>query len=252
MPIIIKTPQEIKILEKGGKILAKILKKVGQAVKPGISTLELDELAERLVKEKGGRPSFKGYNGYPATICASVNEEVVHSIPLKNKILRPGDIISLDIGMEYQGLFTDISLTVGVGRISPEAKRLIEITRKSLDIGIKEIAPGKHIGDIGFAIQNFVEKNGFSVVRELTGHGVGKAVHEDPLVPNYGKPGKGEELKPGLVLALEPMVIIGDWRVVTLEDGWTVATADGSLAAHFEQTVMVSEKGYKILTPFYF
>jgi len=247
--ITIKTAEEIEILKQGGAILAKVLKQVSKAVKPGISTLELDQLTERLIRENGGKPSFKGYRGYPATLCTSINEQVVHGIPRADRILKQGDIIGLDAGTEYKGLFTDMSITVGVSKISRQAKKLIKATRKALDIGIKQIAPGKCIGDIGFAIQKFVESHGFSVVRQLAGHGVGKAVHEDPLVPNYGKQGEGEILKPGMVLALEPMITTGDWRVITLEDGWTVETADGSLSAHFEQTVVVTENGAEILTP---
>ncbi len=252
MGIIIKTSSEIALLQKGGLILGRILQKVAQRVKPGISTLELDILAENLIKQEGGEPSFKGYRGFPATLCTSVNEEVVHGIPSAERILKEGDIIDLDIGMKYQGLFTDMSMTVGVGKIDQKARELIEVTYQALLKGIAQVAPGKYTGDIGFAIQNFVEKRGFSVVRELVGHGVGKKVHEEPDIPNYGKKGEGVKLRKGMVIAIEPMVNQGDWRIIIKDNGWTAVTADHSLSAHFEQTVAVTEKGYQILTPLFF
>lgn len=247
--ITIKTPEEIEILKQGGEILAKVLKQVSRAVKPGISTLELDQLAEKLILENGGKPSFKGYRGYPASICISPNKGVIHGIPSPEIIVEEGNVVGLDVGMEYQGLFTDMAMTVGVGKISKETKKLIKVTRKVLDLAIKEIKPGKQIGDLSAAIQEFVEKNGFSVVRQFAGHGVGRQVHEEPLIPNYGNYGQGEILKQGMVLAIEPMVNVGDWRVVTLDDGWTVVTADGSWSAHFEVTVAVTKDGAEVLTP---
>lgn len=253
--IIIKTPQEIALMREGGKILALILEELGQAVKPGIKTIDLDKLAESRVFKYGVKASFKGYKpsfnsengGYPANVCVSVNEEVVHGIP-GERVLREGDIVSLDMGVLHKGYYTDAAITVGAGKISPMAQKLIDVTKKSLELGIAEVKAGNHLGDIGFAIQSYAEKNGFSVVRDLVGHGVGKLIHEEPEIPNYGKRGKGLELKEGMTLALEPMINIGDWRVKVMPDTWTFVTQDKSLSAHFEHTVAITENGAEVLT----
>ncbi len=254
--IIIKTFQEIQIIREGGKILARILEELGKAVKPGIKTIELDRLAESLVFKYGAVAAFKNYKpcfnhegqeGYPASVCVSVNEEVVHGIP-GERILKEGDIVSLDMGVLYKGYFTDAAITVGVGKISSEAEKLIAVTKKSLELAIGETKIGNHLGDIGWAVQSYAEKNGFSVVRDLVGHGVGKFIHEEPEIPNFGRQGTGLELKEGMVLAFEPMINIGNYKVKTLADGWTFITQDKSLSAHFEHTVAVTKNGAEVLT----
>lgn len=253
----IKSKEEIAILREGGKRLAEILEKVAKAVKPGVSTSELDGLAEGLIFAYQGTPSFKGYKiretkiPYPGSLCASVNDEVVHAIPRRERILKEGDIIGLDIGMRYptqNGLYTDAAVTVGVGEISVEADKLIRLTKEALETGIKMVRAGARVGDIGHAVQKFLENNKLGVVRDLAGHGVGHAVHEEPLIPNYGKPGSGPELKEGMVIAIEPMATLGGWRVVLDDDEWTFRSADGSLAAHFEHTVAVTKDGAEVLT----
>lgn len=252
--ITIKTPEEIKILREGGKILASILHEVAGKVRPGIATIGLDALAERLIRGAGGEPSFKNYKTrddkipYPASLCVSINDEVVHGIPSKDRILIEGDIVSLDLGMKYKGLYTDAAITVPVGEIDDKAKKIIEVCRKSLNKGIMSAKEGKRIGDIGFAIQTFVEKNKFSVVRNLVGHGVGYKAHEEPEIPNFGGKGKGEILKKGMVLALEPMIAEGSHEIILGRDNWTWRTKDGSLSAHFEHTIVVTKKGGEILT----
>ncbi len=253
--IYIKTEQEIQVMREGGKILAKILEELGAAAKPGVKTIELDRLAESLVFKYGVVAAFKNYRpsfnsdegGYPASVCVSVNEEVVHGIP-GERILKEGDIVSLDMGVLYKGYYTDAAITVPVGQISPSAQKLIDTTKKALEIGINEAKPGKHLGDIGAAIQKYAEANGFSVVRDLVGHGVGRLIHEEPEIPNYGKPGKGLEIKEGMTLALEPMINIGDWRVEILADSWTFVTRDRKLSAHFEHTIAITKKGPEVLT----
>lgn len=245
---LIKTEEEIKKMREGGKILARVVKKVGQAVKVGISTKQLDDMAEQLIAKAGGAPSFKGYQGYPAASCISVNNEVVHGIPRADKILHEGDVVGIDIGLLYQGMFTDMARTVIVGQGSRQTKKLIEVTAKALHHGIKEIKAGKTTGDFGHEVQRFAEKHGFSVVRSLVGHGVGRAVHEPPQVPNYGSKGTGTVLEEGMTVALEPMINIGKHEVATHEDGWTISTVDGSTSAHFEDTVLVTKRGVEILT----
>jgi len=256
--ISIKSKKEIERLREGGKILAAVLRTVADAVRPGATTKELDELAEKLIRERGGAPIFKGYQSYgsrtayPASICTSINDEVVHGIPSAKRKLRAGDIVGIDIGMRYpidpSGMVTDMAVTLPVGKISDEAERLINVTRKSLDIGIKAVRAGATLGDIGSAIQEFVEKNNFGVVRDLVGHGVGHQLHEEPEVPNFGRAGTGMILKEGMVLALEPMVTSADWHVLVDKDGWAWRTRDGSLAAHFEHTVLVTKNGAEVLT----
>jgi methionyl aminopeptidase len=249
----IKTPEEIKILREGGKKLASVLYRVAKMAKPGVATIELDEMAEKLIREAGGEPSFKNYKTaedripYPVSLCVSINDEVVHGIPGPRK-LEEGDVVSLDLGMKYKNLYTDTTVTVGAGIINERNKKLIETTKKSLDAGIRAIKEGKRIGDIGFTIQNFVEKNGFNVVKSLVGHGVGYKAHEEPEVPNFGRKGTGEILRTGMVLAIEPMVTDGESDVFLDNDGWTWKTKDGSYVAQFEHTVVVTKNGVEILT----
>ncbi len=244
--ISIKTENEIEIMAEGGKILAGILEELKKMVRPGITTKELDEAAERLVF-KFGKPSFKGYNGFPSTLCVSVNEEIVHTVPCGRK-LKEGDIVSIDIGMEYKGYHSDMATTVPVGKISSKVEKLIETTRKCLNLGIKEIKPGNYLGDIGWAIQRYAEGRGFGVVRDLCGHGIGKNIHEDPCVLNYGKKKTGIEIKEGMVLCVEPMLTMGDYNIKKISDGFSIKTADGSLSAHFEHTIAVASHGHRILT----
>lgn len=247
-----KSPDEIEKIAEGGKLLGEILRKTGELVKPGISTYELNEFAETQIKKVGGKPSFVGYgsrqNPFPAGLCTSINDAVVHGIPSKQDILQEGDIVGLDIGMEYKGFFTDTAITVPVGKVSSDASRIIEVTKNALKDAINQVKPGNKIGDIGYAMQSIAERAGFSVVRDLVGHGVGYAVHEDPAVPCYGKPGKGIELVPNMVLAIEPMICQKKHNVIFDTDGWTIRTSDGALAAHFEHTIAVTHKGVRILT----
>lgn len=261
--IIIKTDTEIRIMRAGGKILAGILKRLGEMVEPGAATGELEEAACALIAKAGGRPAFKGYANhdslpFPTALCASINNEVVHAPALPSRTLKSGDIIGIDIGMEYpfgkgkHGYYTDMAATFAAGKISKEAKKLINATKKSLDAGIKKAKPGNTLNDIGKAVQQRVEKEGFSVVRELVGHGVGIEVHEDPQVPNYEIFDEAENcvLKPGMTIAIEPMVNAGGWRVRCGRNGFTILTYDGSLSAHFEHTVAVTKTGCEILTLF--
>jgi methionyl aminopeptidase len=245
--IIIKTPEEIGIMTEGGKILAKIMKELEKKVKPGITTKELDRLAEELVLSYGGKCSFKRYEKFPACLCTSINEEIVHSVP-SDRILKEGNIISLDLGIFHKGFHTDMAVTLPIGKVSPEALRLIRVTKKALKRGIKKVRPGNTIGDIGNTIQRYVESQGFNVVRELCGHGIGRQLHEDPQILNYGKRHKGEEMKEDQVLCLEPMVIAGNWKLKKTEDGFGYKTADGFLSAHFEHTIAVTKDGARVLT----
>ncbi|OGZ38842.1 MAG: type I methionyl aminopeptidase [Candidatus Portnoybacteria bacterium RIFCSPLOWO2_01_FULL_43_11] len=242
----IKTSEEIKIMREGGRVLAKIMEELKSKAKPGISTQELNQLTEELVFKYGVKPAFKGYQGFPAVLCTSINEEIVHSAPSKRRLME-GDIVSLDLGILYKGFYLDMAITVPVGRISPEAGRLIRITKKALKRAISRVKPGKHIGDISQAVESYVEGQGFNVVRQLCGHGIGRKLHEAPEIPNFGKRHKGPELKPGMVLAIEPMVTMGDWKLKKSKDGFGFETIDGFLSAHFEQTVAVTEKG-EVLT----
>lgn len=249
-----KSLDEIKVMRTGGRILAGILQKIALAVAVGVTTEALNDLAEELIIKAGGSPSFKGYApvqeglAYPKALCCSINNEVVHGIPSPARHLKSGDIISLDLGFCYQGWHTDSALTVTVGRVAKNAEQLIKVTKEALHKGIEQVKPRATIGDIGAAIQEYVEKNGYSVVKNLVGHGIGQKLHELPRIPNFGQRGAGAEIKVGHVLAIEPMVNIGNEGVETKNDGWTVITADGSLSAHFEHTVAVIEKGYQILT----
>ena len=249
---LIKTKEEIEIIAEGGKILHDILLRTASLVKHGVTTMELNEFAEQEIEKAGGRPSFKNYgspkNPFPAGLCTSINDVVVHGIPSDKVFLKEGDIVGLDIGMEFKTLYTDTAITVNVGNISTIAKKLMITTQKSLNLAIKQARSGNKIGDIGFAIQSFAEAEGFSVVRDLVGHGVGYDVHEDPAVPCYGKKGTGLVLKTGMVLALEPMLCEKDYFVNFDKDGWTIRTKDGGLSAHFEHTIAIMDYGAKILT----
>lgn len=243
----IKTEEEIKIMAEAGRILAKAIKEVSGMVKPGITTKELDMAAEGLILSMGAKPSFKGHEGFPATLCASVNEELVHCIPSERQ-LKEGDIISLDGGAYYKGYHSDMAVTLPVGKIDPEAARLIRITKKALKRGISKARPGVTFGDIGNTIQRYIESQGYGVVRDLCGHGIGENLHEEPEVANYGKRGKGEIVKEGMVFCIEPMVTIGDYNIKKTRDGYGYQTKDGSLSAHFEHTLAVTRSGVRVLT----
>lgn len=245
--LIIKTPEEIKIMAEGGKILATVLKEIEKMAKPGITTLELDRAAEALILKQGAKPAFKGYEKFPYSLCTSVNEVVVHGFP-SDYILKEGDIVGLDLGVLYKGYNTDMAVTVAVGQVSFEAKKLINVAKKSLKLGIKKARQGNTTGDIGNTIQRYVEDQGYGVVRDLCGHGIGKGLHEDPQVPNYGQRHKGIELKEGMVICIEPMITIGDYRLKKAQDGYGFATRDGSLTAHFEHTIAITRDGCRVLT----
>lgn len=253
MSVIIKTPEQIKIIREGGKILAKVLSKVAKKVKPGISTFELDKYAFDFIKEEGSTPAFLNYkpegasSAFPASICISVNNEIVHGIPSKARILKEGDIVSLDLGIKYKGLFTDHAVTVPVGKISKRDQDLLDKTKEALEVGIWAAQGGSTVGDIGHAIESFVNRK-YGIVRELAGHGVGVKIHEDPYVPNYGKAGKGQKLIPGMIIAIEPMLNMGSDYITVADDEWTIKTADGSRSAHFEHTILITEGDAEILT----
>lgn len=234
-------------MRRAGKATAQVLDLLAKEVKAGISTLELDVICERLIRQLGGEPVFIGYRGYRHATCISVNEEVVHGIPGK-KALKEGDIVSLDVGVRLDGYIGDCAVTVPVGRVQPAAEKLLRAGREALKAAVKQARVGRHLGDISNAVQRVAEKNGYSVVRDLYGHGVGRELHEDPLIPNYGEPGSGPELRPGMVLAIEPMLNLGTWKVRTLPDGWTVVTDDGKLSCHFEHTVLITDRDPEILT----
>ncbi len=243
-----KSPQELNLMAQAGKIAARTLKILERAIRPGVSTAHLNDLAENYIVSQKARPAFKGYRGFPASLCVSINDEVVHGIPDKKRVLVEGDIVSLDLGVEYQGFFSDVAATFPVGKVSALAQKLIGVTREALEAGISFCHPGYYLFDISAAIQEKVEKNGFSVVRQFVGHGIGRELHEDPQVPNFGTAGKGPLLEKGMTLAIEPMVNAGGYEVEVLSNGWTVVTSDGSLSAHFEHTVAVTENGPLILT----
>ena len=267
----IKTEREIEIMREGGKILAKIMEKLKKEVRPGIATEKLDRLAESLILKCGGKPSFKGYQNFPATLCTSINEEIVHSLP-SNRVLKEGEIISLDLGIFFplkkflknrpidrsmvlkfypelkNGFHVDMAITIPVGKVEPEVLRLIRVCKKALKRGIKKIRPGNTVGDIGNTIQRYVESQGFNVIRDLCGHGIGKNLHEEPQVLNYGKRHSGPKLREGMVLCLEPMISMGDYKIKKSKDGFGFKTTDGSLTVHFEHTIAVTKSGYQILT----
>jgi methionyl aminopeptidase len=243
-----KTPEEIKILREGGKILGQILRTLGSRIKLGMTGKELASLAEAMILKAGGQPSFKNYQGFPSSLCVSLNETVVHGIP-DERPFKNGDVIGLDIGMAYRGLHTDTALTLALGKVSPEVKKFLKITKQALDIGLSQVAPGKDISDIGRAIEAFVKPYGYGIVRDLAGHGVGRAIHEEPLVPNYSSSSSGGKMFPGLVIAIEPMLTMGgDYRIKVATNKWNVNSWDNSLTAHFEHTVAVTKTGYLIIT----
>jgi methionyl aminopeptidase len=245
----LKSPREIDAMARGGQILARTLRVLRDAVRPGVSTGELDQVAEDFIRSHDGAvPAFKGLYGFPGSVCISVNHEIVHGIPSRKRVLAEGDIVSLDFGVKFEGMFTDSAETVPVGEVAAADQRLLDVTRASLEAGIGAARAGNHIGDIGHAVQSVVERAGFSVVRELVGHGVGHGPHEDPQVPNHGKPKRGTKLVPGLTIAIEPMVNAGLPGTRTLSDKWTVVTVDGRKSAHFEHTVAVTEDGPRVLT----
>lgn len=245
--ITIKTEDEIKIMHEAGKILAAVLKEIEKQVKPGVATLELDRAAEALILKYGAKPSFKGYDGFPYSLCASVNENIVHGHP-SEYVLKEGDIIGLDLGVLYRGYNSDMAITVPVGKVSFEAKRLINTTKKALRLGIKKARAGNTTGDIGNTVQRFVEGQGFGIIRDLCGHGIGKNLHEDPKIPNFGKRGSGEKIVEGMVICIEPMVTMGDYHLKKADDGYGYSTKDNSLTAHFEHTIAITKKGPVILT----
>lgn len=246
--IMLKTGRELAIMKEACRISAGALKLIGSAVQPGVSTGELDQIAEKYIREQGAVPNFKGYQGYPATACISINNEVIHGIPSKNRIIKNGDIVSVDLGACFEGYHGDNAATFAAGDISADAKRLMDTTRESLYEGIKAACAGGRIGDISSAVQRYVEARGYSVVRQFVGHGVGTSLHEAPEVPNFGTAGRGVRLVNGMTLAIEPMVNAGGFDVKILPDKWTVVTADGSLSAHFEHTIAITPDGPKILT----
>ena len=248
MSVTIKSEAEIELMRESGRLLSIMHEELHKALKPGMSTLDIDRLGEKIIRDFGCIPNFKNYNGYPASICVSVNDEVVHGIPSKHRILQEGDIVSLDAGLIYKGYHSDAARTWGIGEISKEAKRLIDVTRESFFEGLKFVKEGNHLHDISAAIQNYVESHGYSVVRDLVGHGIGTHLHEDPQIPNYKRRGRGLKLMAGMTLAIEPMVNEGGYEVEWLDDDWTVVTADGSLSAHYENTVLVSADGFELLT----
>ncbi len=245
--IVYKSREEIEKIRQSNQIVARILEEMKPLIKPGIQTWELDDYAERRCRELGALPAFKGYRGFPASLCTSINEEIVHGIPSSRK-LKEGDIISLDFGTNYKGFYGDAAVTYPVGEVSLRTKELIETAERAFFNGIERMKEGQRISDISFAIQSYVESQRFSVIRSFVGHGIGFALHEEPQVPNFGIPGRGPKIKPGLVLAIEPMIAVGDWRIEVLADDWTAVTRDRSLSAHFEHTVALTEDGLEILS----
>ena len=246
--ILLKSPRELALMRKAGYVLAEVTERLTAWVGPGLSTQEIDEEVEDFIRARGAAPAFKGYRGFPATICVSINDEVVHGIPSPRRRLKEGDIVGLDLGCIVEGYYADCALTLAVGEVAPRVRELLDVTRDSLARAVAACWPGRRLSDISHAVQEHVEAHGFAVVRQFVGHGIGRDLHEDPQVPNFGEPGRGPQLKPGMVLAIEPMVTMGSWEVRVLEDRWTAVTVDGSLAAHFEHTVAVTEDGPEILT----
>ena len=246
--IVLKTGRELKVMREACRISAEALKLAGSAVEPGVTTAELDKIAEKYILSQGAVPNFKNYNGYPATACISINNEVIHGIPSKKRVIQAGDIVSIDLGAKFEGYHGDNAATFACGDVSAEAKRLMDTTRESLYEGISAAVSGGRLGDIGAAVQQYVEKRGYSVVRQFVGHGIGTQLHEAPEVPNFGTHGRGIRLMPGMTLAIEPMVNMGGFDVKVMPDGWTVLTKDGSLSAHFEHTIVITPDGPQILT----
>ena len=246
--IILKSQEEIKKMKKSCKFLSDVMKKVKESVRPGVSTAELNEIAEKEIMDLGAKPAFKGYQGFPSALCTSINDEVVHGIPSKERILVSGDILKLDCGLIYQEYYSDMAISVPVGKVSEEAEKLMRVTEEALKRGIRKAKAGNTLGEVGHAIQKHVEKNGFSVVRDMVGHGIGLNLHEDPQIPNFGSKKSGILLENGMTLAIEPMVNCGEYKIIFDSDGWTTRTKDGKLSAHFEHTIAITENGTKILT----
>jgi len=244
----LKSAREIGLMRTAGHVLSDVIDHLRGFVKPGLSTLEIDEDVEGFIAARGAKPAFKGYRGFPATVCISINEEVVHGIPSAHRRIQEGDIVGLDLGCIVDGYYADCAFTLAIGDVPPKVQQLLDVTRESLDQAIQECRPGRRLSDVSHAVQVHVERHGFSVVRAFVGHGIGRALHEDPQVPNFGDPGRGPQLRPGMVLAIEPMVTMGSWEVRVLDDGWTAVTRDGSLAAHFEHTIAVTDTDPEVLT----
>jgi methionyl aminopeptidase len=245
---VLKSPRELALMRRGGHILADVMDRLRTFVEPGMSTQEIDEDVEKFIVSRGASPAFKGYRGFPATVCISINEEVVHGIPSPKRKLREGDIVGLDLGCIVEGYYADCAITLPVGEVTARVQELLDVTRESLDKAIVQCRPGNRIGDVSHAVQTHCESHGFGVVRAFVGHGIGRSLHEDPQVPNFGEAGTGKPLKAGMVLAIEPMVTMGTWEVRVLEDRWTAVTQDGSWAAHFEDTIAITDNGPEILT----
>lgn len=243
-----KSAREIALMRRGGRVLAGVMERLRERVKPGMTTQEIDEDVESFILRHGARPAFKGYRGFPATVCISVNDEVVHGIPSAARHLQEGDVVGFDLGCIVGGYYADCAFTLALGEVPPAVEKLLAVTRESLERAIAECRPGRRLSDVSHAVQQHVEAHGFGVVRAFVGHGIGRALHEEPQIPNFGEPGRGPQLRPGMVLAIEPMVTMGNWEVRVLDDGWTAVTQDGSLAAHFEHTVAITEDGPDILT----
>jgi methionyl aminopeptidase len=252
--IMLKSPRELALMREGGRILADVMERLRVFVEPGMTTQEIDEEVETFIRSRDAAPAFKGYwpprqpAPFPATVCTSINEEVVHGIPSAHRRVKEGDLLKLDLGCIVGGYYADCALTIAIGEVPAGVQRLLDVTRESLELAIAECWPGRRLSNISHAVQRHVETQGFGVVRQFVGHGIGRALHEDPQVPNYGDPGRGPQLKPGMVLAIEPMVTMGSWEVRLLDDHWTAVTADGSLSAHFEHTIAVTENGPEVLT----
>src|SRR5437773_320275 len=246
--ILLKSPRELEHMRAAGRILAEVKALLRRLVKPGVSTKEIDAEVEALILARGATPAFKGYRGFPATVCTSINEEVVHGIPSPHRRIKEGDIIGLDLGCIVEGYYADCALTLAIGEVPPRVQQLLDVTREGLELAIDECWPARRLSNVSHAVQRHVEAQGFGVVRAFVGHGIGRELHEDPQVPNFGDPGRGPQLKPGMVLAIEPMVTMGSWEVRVLDDGWTAVTRDGSLAAHFEHTIAVTESEPEVLT----
>ena len=234
-------------MREAGRVVAATIQMLVSSLEPGMKTKKLDAIASREIRRLGAAPAFKGYRGFPATICVSLNQEIVHGIP-GERVIREGDIVSIDVGAVVDGFYADAAVTAPMGKVSPEGERLIETTRQSLEMGIRQAVVGNRVGDISVAVQRLAEGRGYGVVREYVGHGIGRALHEEPSIPNFGEPGKGPLLRPGMVIAIEPMLNVGGWRTRVLEDEWTVVTADGTLSAHFEHTIAITEEGPQVLT----
>ncbi|PYM06365.1 MAG: type I methionyl aminopeptidase [Candidatus Rokuibacteriota bacterium] len=246
--ILLKSPRELALMRQGGHILADVMALLRTSVQAGMTTQEIDEEVEAFIRKRGATPAFKGYRGFPATVCTSINEEVVHGIPSPHRRIKEGDIIGLDLGCIVEGYYADCALTLAIGEVPPRVQQLLDVTREGLELAIDECWPARRLSNVSHAVQRHVEAQGFGVVRAFVGHGIGRELHEDPQVPNFGDPGRGPQLKPGMVLAIEPMVTMGSWEVRILEDRWTAVTVDGSLAAHFEHTIAVTEHGPEVLT----